>query len=271
MKSAPALEDAMAKQKLLAPPTLVQEAAAHDKELREQWGKMRKQARVVGGLFKEIRDRGLHKYVRKPGSKKGYQRFEEYVSDVTGGVANSTVWVMMRIHSLTEGPNPVPGHEVDEMPQQNAYELTKLEPKKRTVEIVQMAKRTPIKKFQAEIQEIKNATLPAEKRKPVLVEVYEKWPPQIVEMFEETVSDFCLLPVVRDGDRDIAIRHKAIAAILISARTHAADEIRAAKTELEAEATEIPDAREAASITVPVAVAHHQSRRVLRRSIVGAD
>jgi hypothetical protein len=265
------LEDTMVRQHLVGPIDLVKEATALDQQLREQWKRMKQLARVVGGLFKEIRDRGLHKYVRKPGSKKGYQRFEKYVSDVTGGVANSTVWVMMRIHDLTEGPNPVPGHEVDEMPQQNAYELTKLEPRKRTAEIVQRAKRTPIKKFQAEIQEIKNATLPPEKRKPVLIEVYEKWPLQIVEMFEETVSDFSLLPVVRDGDRDIAIRHKAIAAILISARTHAADEIGAAKAELEAEATEIPDAREAPLIKGPVAVVNRQSRRVTRRSSLGGD
>jgi hypothetical protein len=261
----------MAKHKHLAPPTLVQEAAAHDKELREQWGKMRKQARVVGGLFRKIMDEELHKYIRKPGSNKGYQRFEEYVASVTGGIANSTVWVMMRIHDLTRGPNPVPEHEVDQMPQQNAYQLTKLEPEERTVEIVQKAKRTPIKKFQAEIQELKNATLPPEKRKPVLIEVYEKWPPQIVEMFEETVSDFCLLPAVRDGDREITIRHKAIAAILVSARTHAVDEIRAAKAELEAEATEIPDALEAPLIKGPVAVVTRQSRRVTRRSSLGGD
>jgi hypothetical protein len=259
----------MAKQKLLASPTLVQEAAARDKELRAQWGNMRKQARVIGGLFRRILDAELHKYIRKPGSNRGYQRFEEYVANVTGGIANSTVWAMMRIHGLTEGPNPVPGHEVDQMAQQNAYELTKLEPEERTVEIVQRAKRTPVRKFQAEIQEIKNATLPPEKRKPVLIEVYEKWPPQIVEMFEETVSDFSLLPVVRDGDRDIAIRHKAIAAILISARTHAADEIRAAKAELEDEGTKIPDTLEAPLIKGPVAVETRQSRRVVRRSSLG--
>jgi hypothetical protein len=99
----------------------------------------------------------------------------------------------------------------------------------RSPEIVRKAKQTPTKKFQVEIQEIKNATLPPEKRKPVLIEIHEKWPPELAEMFEETVSDFTLLPVVRDGDREIAIRHKAIAAILISARTHVCDEIRAAK------------------------------------------
>jgi hypothetical protein len=261
----------MAKQKRLAPPTLVQEAAAYDKELRDQWGNMRKQARVVGGLFRRIMDAELHKYVRKPGSNRGYLRFEEYVANVTGGTANSTVWAMMRIHDLTKGPNPVPGHEVDEMPQQNAYALTKLEPQERTAEIVQRAKRTPIRKFEAEIQEIKNATLPPEKRKPVLIEVHEKWPPQIVEMFEETVSDFSLLPAVRDGDRGMTIRHKAIAAILISACTHAADEIRAARAELEAEAAEIPDALEAPLIKGAVAVVTCQSRRVTRRSSLGGD
>jgi hypothetical protein len=241
------------KPRLAAPTALVKEAVALDKELREQWGAMRKQARVVGGLFQTIMDKQLHRYAPKPGSKKGFQRFEEYVSDVTGGIATSTVWFMMRIHGLTMGTNALPPNDVDEMPQQNAYELSKLKPEQRTVEIVRKAKQTPIKKFQLEIQEIKNATLPPEKRKPVLIDVYEKWPPQVVEMFEETVSDFSLLPVVRDGDRNMTIRHKAIAAILISARTHACDEIEATKAELNAGATEIRKVQETNAVDRAVA------------------
>jgi hypothetical protein len=186
-------------------------------------------------------------------------------------MANSTVWVMMRIHELTEGTNAILPHEVDEMPQQNAYELTKLKPAQRTPEIVRKAKQTPIKKFQVQIQEIKNASLPPEKRKPVLVEVYEKWPPEVAEMFEETVSDFSLLPVVRDGDRDMAIRHKAIAAILISARTHACDDIQAAKAELKAEATEIRDMHEASAIDRAVAAKLDHGRRITRRPIASVN
>lgn len=245
----------MTKPRLVVPTALVKEAVALDQEVREQWGAMRKQARVVGGLFQAILDKQLHRYVPKPGSKKGFQRFEEYVSDVTGGIATSTVWVMMRIHGLTLGTNPLPPNDVDGMPQQNAYELSKLKPEQRTVEIVRKAKETPIKKFQVEIQEIKNATLPPDKRKPVLVEVYEKWPPELAEMFEETVSDFSLLPVVRDGDRDTTIRHKAIAAILISARTHACDEIEAAKAEFNAETTELRSMQETNAMDRAVASA----------------
>jgi len=261
----------MARQQLVGPIDLVKEATALDQQVREQWKGMKRLARVVGGLFKEIRDRELHKYVPKSGSKKGYQRFEEYVSDVTGGIANSTVWVIMRIHGLTEGPNPVPGHEVDEMPQQNAYELTKLEPGERTVEIVQRAKRTPIKKFQAEIQEMKSAALPLEQRKPALIEVYEKWPLEVVEMFEETVADFSLLPVVRDGDRNLSIRHKAIATILVSARTYAGDEIQAARVELYAEVTQSAEAQEVPTVEARVAIAPKRVRRIIRRSTTGGN
>ena len=232
----------MTKPTLAATSVLVKEAAALDRELREQWGAMRKQARVVGGLFQAIMDKQLHRYIPKLGSRKHFRRFEDYISDVTGGIAASTVWVMMRVHGLTIGAYALPSIDVDEMPQQNAYELSKLKPEQRTPEIIRKAKETPINKFQVEIQEIKNDTLPPEKRKPVLVRICEKWPPQLAEMFEETVSDFSLLPVVRDGDRDMTVRHKAIAAIVISARTHACDEIQAAKAGLSSEMKEIRDA-----------------------------
>ena len=207
----------------------VEKATALDAELREQWARMKKLARVVGGLFKEIRENQLHKFIRRPGSRRRFCSFEEYAKEVTGGIASSTVWMFMRIHSLTEGPHPVLARDVDEMPQQNAYELSKIPPEQRSPEIVERAKKTPIKKFQAEIQEIKNQSLPPEQRKPILVDFHEKWPPEILEMFEETVADFALLPVVRDGDLNISIRHKAIATILISARSHVQDEIEEAR------------------------------------------
>jgi hypothetical protein len=58
-------------------------------------------------------------------------------------------------------------------------------------------------------------------------------------MFEETIADFSLLDVVRDGARDVSIRHKAVAAILISARTHATEELQAAKDRLNAAAPDL--------------------------------
>lgn len=209
--------------------TVVEKAMSLDAELRKQWSQMRRLARVVGGLLKTIKAEKLYKFVQRPGSRKGYVAFEEYASAVTGGVANSTVWYFMNIHSLTEGPNPVPAEDIDEMPDHNAYRLSKLKPEQRTRDLIERAKVTPIKKFDAEIQEIRNQSLPPEERKPVLVDVKEKWPPELLEMFEETVADFSLLDAVRDGDMAMSIRHKAIAAILISARTHAQDEIEAAR------------------------------------------
>jgi hypothetical protein len=226
---------------------LVERATSLDAELREQWAQMKKLARVVGGLFKEIRDNQLHKLIRKPDSRKGYLSFEEYASALTGGVANSTVWFFMSIHSLTEGPSPVPAEDVDEMPQSNAYQLSKLKPELRTREIVEKAKITPIKKFQADIQEIRNKSLPPEQRKPVLVDFHEKWPPEIVEMFEDTITDFCLLDVVRDGDYAMAIRHKAIATVLVSARTHVQDELEEARLRNEARGTAEEAIREMAA------------------------
>ena len=80
-------------QKSAVPTALGEEAAAMDKELREQWGRWKAQTSVLGGFFKKIMEQKLHRYIRKSGSTKGYQRFEEYVSDVTGGIFQSTVLV----------------------------------------------------------------------------------------------------------------------------------------------------------------------------------
>jgi hypothetical protein len=59
----------------IAPIALTAEAAAIDRQLREQWGQWKRQARVIGGLFKAIMDKQLHRYIRKPGSKKGLPTF----------------------------------------------------------------------------------------------------------------------------------------------------------------------------------------------------
>jgi hypothetical protein len=110
-----------------------------------------------------------------PGSKKGYARIEDYIdSVVTGGIAARQVFKLMAIANLLKGPNALSEADVQVIPQENAYFLTKLNPERRTREVIKRAKATPTKKFQAEIQEEINQDLPPQEGKPIKVDFFRR-------------------------------------------------------------------------------------------------
>jgi hypothetical protein len=85
---------------------MAEEAKDLDKKLRQKIGAVKELTLEVGGILKQMREKELHKYIRKPGSRKGYVHFDDYASEVTG-MSGSSVWMAMKIFRLTEGVNPV--------------------------------------------------------------------------------------------------------------------------------------------------------------------
>jgi hypothetical protein len=238
----------------IAPAARVREAAAMDKQLRAQWAEMRKAEQTLrkatipfGKLCDKMRAKQAHKYIPKPGSRKGYVSFEEYINSVTGReISRSTLYISIACYKLTEGPNALAPEAVAEMPTANAYELyTRLRPEQRTPDIVEAAKRTPKKDFPAKVQAKLNEHLPAEEQKTIRVDFFRKLHPTVANKLEETIERFMHLPVTRDGDRALTLQEKAIYGICLAAEQFAAEDLREAEETLRIEALEIPDAERA--------------------------
>lgn len=136
------------------------QAAEFDK--KAQWAakttarnSSRKTSISFGKLCDEMRALELHRFVRKPGSRKSFVSFAEYICDlVDGNVSKSTLYVSIELYQLTQGANALKVEDVLDMPVRNASILRKLKPEQRTPEIVALAKITSKRKFPAKVNAI---------------------------------------------------------------------------------------------------------------------
>jgi hypothetical protein len=217
----------------IASASLEREAAAKDQQLRSHWskvktavGNVRKAMLEFGKLCREMRAKELHRYVQKPGSRKGYVCFEEYVETLTGGeVTRGKLYVAIALPGLTEGPNALTPDDIAEMPQANAIELTRLPSEERTPELVELAKRTSKRDFPAKVQQKLNEKLPPEQQKTPRAEFFCKLHPMVKNKLEETIERFTKLPVVRDGDRALSLKEKAVFAMCNAAEQFASEDL----------------------------------------------
>jgi hypothetical protein len=227
----------------------LREAAVMDKQLRAQWSEMKKAERTLrkatipfGKLCDEMRAKQAHKYIAKPGSRKSYVSFEEYIHSVTDGeISKSTLYISIACYKLTEGPNAIPPEVVAEMPTANAYELSRLNPVQRTADIVEAAKKTPKRDFPSRVQAKLNEHLRPEEQKTIRVDFFRKLHPTVANKLEETIERFTHLPVTRDGDRALTLQEKAIYGICLAAEQFAAEDLREAEEVLRIEALEIAE------------------------------
>ena len=142
----------MLKATAVSPDALIEEAKVADGRLVAAWQGIKTNVRLFGEACKWIQEKELHKYISKPGTKKGYMTFGEYIASRTGGEASrSTIFNALNIHSLTQGPGALPAAVVDEMPRSNQLRLAKvrkkLGPESLTKDLVDRAKREPVNKF----------------------------------------------------------------------------------------------------------------------------
>jgi hypothetical protein len=238
----------------IARATVAREMAERDKQLRAQWdetkrarGAARKQMIRFGHLCDEARELELHKYVRKPDSRKGYVSFDEYIHDVTEGqVSKSKLYQSIDLYRLTQGSNALTQEDVAEMPIQNACLLRRLGPERRTPDIVEAAKKTSKREFPAKVQAKLNEYLPLEQQKMPRVDFFRKLHPTVAQKLEQTIERFTHLPVVRDGDRGLTLQEKAIYTICNAAEQFASEDL-AAEEHCQQREAEVPELLEARS------------------------
>jgi hypothetical protein len=217
--------------------TLQVEALSLDTQFRALWGKLRTAVRhcrkasiPFGKLCKEMQAKQVHRYIPKPGSRKSYISFEEYVFTITEGeVSRGSMYAAISLYDLTTGPNALEGDDLADMPQANACQLARLERQHLTPEIVKAAKTTSKREFPAKVQEILNEHLPPEEQRTVRINFFRKLHPRVVSKLEETIERYTLLPVVRDGDKILTLQEKAIFTICLAAEQFAGEDLRVAE------------------------------------------
>lgn len=194
----------MSKQTVLVPAAMLRRAEKMDHALRElapQWIQADKQRALlgvkIGKMLTAIEAEGLHKYIRKPGSRKGYVSLEEYAKAIFG-VKHTQFFTQKTQGELAN--SGIPDETVAEIGPRNALILAKVPVERRTPELIERAVREPERKFAGTAQEAINKGLPLHKQQVMRVEVYRKWHPVVVQKFEELEERYALLKAVRAID-----------------------------------------------------------------------
>jgi hypothetical protein len=200
-------------------------ANALDQKLRKRWSEGVTAFLDSAKMLKQMHDEQLHRYVFKPNSRKHFEAFDEYVDDVTHGMARGKVFELLGIGKLLEGPHALPEEEVAKMPQKSAYELSRLEPQHRTPEIIKAAQEEPVEKVKQRVQEKINMHLPPEDRKEILVLFAINLPPEVRDAIEELLEEMIWMEGIRDGDKSVSLRAKAFMALVANFRANFAVEL----------------------------------------------
>jgi hypothetical protein len=231
--------------KPVVPKALIAEAMQADRLFRESWEGIKVNTRLFGKACHWIESKGLHKYIKKPGSKKGYMTFDDYVKLQTGGSCSRTfIFDAVRIYKLSLGENAVEAEVIDKMSKKNQLELAKLPPAKRTKKVVEAAATQTVNEFAVTAQAMRNEDLSAEKQKIPSVYWRHKMHPRSAQALDDTIADFSLLKgVVLDGDTDEGIFSKAVLAMTAAARSWAAEDIKHAKEALRRGSPELAEAQ----------------------------
>jgi hypothetical protein len=234
--------------KNIAPPALVKEANQAKTLFCDSWAINKNSTLEIGRAIVWLEEKCLHKYIPKPGSRKGYPSLEEAVSDWTAGECGPTkMYDCKRIYLLTQGEHAIPAEVVTKMPKRNQLQVSRvrkaLSPAPVPEKLIKQAVSEPILKFAETAQEAINATKPPEKRKEPLTDVVVRGVHvRVANAFYELMDDLQKLPIVRDGDRTLNLESKALQAIVTSARCWCQEIINQQKAKENAEAATIPEA-----------------------------
>lgn len=208
----------MTKQNVLVPAALMRRAEKLDHELRElapQWIQADKTRALlgvkIGKLLRVIEDEGLHKYIRKPGSRKGYVSLEEYAKNIFG-VKHTQYFTQKKQGELAN--SGISDETVADIGPRNALILSKVPAERRTPELIRKAVEQPERVFAGTAQAAINEGQPKEKQVVMRVDFFRKWHPEVLKKFEDTVEKYTRLKAVRSIDPDdvggLTLQEKAI-------------------------------------------------------------
>jgi len=201
---------------------LEQQAVQLDRKIRAKAKTLHTDVTELGALLARMKDRHLWQYL--PGQK--FRTFQQYATAALGqAISRSRVYELVTAHMLTEGENPIPAKEVEQMGIKRAVEVARLRPKQRTPEIREMAKTAPVMAVRNRVQAVLNLDLPKDKQNPMLQLLAINLPEETVERFENLMEVMVYLEGIRDGDNTQTMRAKAFDTMLWSTEEYLAPEL----------------------------------------------
>jgi hypothetical protein len=198
---------AAAKESVIQAPNSERSASANrlDVEIRREWQKSQTSLLKVSGMLATMRNEKLWIELINPETKDAYKRFSDYVCEVTGNkIAHTKLYELLAIYGLTQGEDALDPKDVDEMGAKNAAEIARLDPKDRTPEVVESAKKESTRKLKKLVQEKLNEKLDPEDRKEPTFMLGRNLDEPTIELIEQIEQDGIWIEAVRNGDNSVS-------------------------------------------------------------------
>jgi hypothetical protein len=175
-----------------------------DVQIRKEWQKSEGSLIRLSAMFNRMRDEVLWAELIDMDTKDPYRRFSDYVYAVTGKkVGHTRLYDMLAIYGLTQGPDALDPKDVDEMGSKNAAEVARLDPKDRTPDVVEAAKKESTRKLKKIVQEKLNEKLDPEDRKEATFMFARSLDEATIDLIELIEKDGEWIEAVRDADRSL--------------------------------------------------------------------
>ena len=182
-------------------------------------------------LLAEVAEKKLWLYLADPRpKKKGFKNIEDYATWRFGKMKHTKVYDLIAISTLTEGPNPLTTKQIKKLGPKKAAALARMEPEKRTPEIVAKASEATFVEVSAMVQASVDEGLPEDQRREATIVVSRTLAISVAEQIEKTEAIALWMHGIRDADRSITRVSKVWGCAMIAMREYYRDELAAAET-----------------------------------------
>ena len=159
----------------------------------------------------------------------GFNDWTAYRQFVLGDMGKTRLYELIAIHELTQGDKPIAPSIIKRMGIKRAYEFSRVEPEKRSPQLITLAQSAPLAEVKEAVQSLINEDLPKDRQKEHTVAFVRMLPPSLIAKYEELEEDGIWLEGIRDHDPSMTSKQKFFAALLANFRATHLEELQEAK------------------------------------------
>jgi hypothetical protein len=148
--------------------------------------------------------------------KGGFNDWDAYKTTVLGTMGQTKMYELLGVHELTQGDKPVAKSTIKQMGIKRAYQVSRLEPAKRTADVITLAQTGTLTEVKAKVQELINDDLPEDRKKEHTIAFVRILPPSIISRYEMLEHDGVWLEGIRDHDPTLTAKQKLFLALIVN-------------------------------------------------------
>jgi len=181
-------------------------------------------------LLAEVAEKKLWLYLPDPRpNSHGFKNIKDYGNYRFGKMGKSKVYELISIAALTEGPNALTEKEIRKLGPKKSAALARMEPEKRTPEVIDKATTLTFAEVDAMVQESVNEDLPEDQRTETTVMFARTVAVSVAAEMERLEAVGINMEGIRSADRSVSRVSKFWGCAVLAMRHYFAEELAGAE------------------------------------------